>query len=337
MIMKKQNIIAAVFLVAEAVLYWLILTTGGQTLITCQYLSIILCFAFAALTCNKGTLLILAGLAFTLGADYCLVVAKPIQQLWGMVFFMGTQTMYAIYLQTNSRNRILLIVRIALVVLAEGIAWIVLGDQLDPLAAVSMYYYANLIMNLVEAFGMFRKEKLLSIGFISGSQSGDDGNISVVSGFYEIQFARDQVYCINDIVEGSREKLFTTIRFISFGDGMKQAGRGDVFQAERGGLRLFHSYGGMKCDRLAVDIADRDFIPVNTCKFADSGAAQSLRAPTSNTAQAEHGHMALRQAFHGCFAQQHLSSAELFCHKVGLPGLKRGALLKQRTLFCDLN
>lgn len=164
--MKKNLIITGIFLALEAVLYWLILTTGGQTLITCQYLSIILCFLFAALTCKKDTLLILAGLAFTLGADYCLVVAKPTQQLYGMLFFMGTQTMYAIYLQLKSRNKVLLIVRIALVVLAEGIAWIVLGDQLDLLAAVSMYYYANLIMNLVEAFTMYRTEKLLGIGFV---------------------------------------------------------------------------------------------------------------------------------------------------------------------------
>ena len=164
--MKKNNIITGVFLALETVLYYFILTTGGQTLITSQYLSIILCFLYAALVCKKDTLLILAGLAFTLGADYCLVVAKPIQQLYGMLFFMGTQTMYAIYLHLKSRNKVLLIIRIALVVLAESIALIVLGEKLDPLAAVSMYYYANLIMNLVEAFTMFRGEKLLSIGFV---------------------------------------------------------------------------------------------------------------------------------------------------------------------------
>ena len=163
---KPQYICTALFLVLEAVLYYFILTTGGQTLVTCEYLAIILCFVFALLTCRKSTLWILAGLAFTLGADYCLVVADPIQQLWGMVFFMGTQTMYAIYLQLHSRNRVLLIVRISLVVLAEAIAWIVLKDNLDPLAAVSMYYYANLIMNLIEALTMFRREKLLSIGFV---------------------------------------------------------------------------------------------------------------------------------------------------------------------------
>jgi uncharacterized membrane protein YhhN len=135
-------------------------------LVTSQYLAIILCFVYAALNYKKDSLLILAGLAFTLGADYCLVVAQPMQQLWGMVFFMGTQTMYAIYLQLKSRNKILLIIRIALVVLAEGIALIVLGEKLDPLAAVSMYYYANLIMNLVEAFTMFRAEKQMSIGLL---------------------------------------------------------------------------------------------------------------------------------------------------------------------------
>ena len=163
---KIRIVSTGVFLVLAAILYWFILTTSGQTLVTCEYLAIVLCFAYALLNCSKKTLLIVAGLAFTLGADYCLVVANPIRQLWGMVFFMGAQTMYAIFLQGRSRSKVLLIVRIALVVLAEAIAWIVLGDKLDPLAAVSMYYYANLIMNLIESLTMFRNEKLLSIGFV---------------------------------------------------------------------------------------------------------------------------------------------------------------------------
>lgn len=163
---KLHTIVTGVFLVLEAILFWFILTTGGQTLVTCEYMAIILCFVYAALTCRKHTLLILAGLAFTLGADYFLVVANPMEQLWGMVFFMGTQTMYAIYLHLQTRNKILLISRVTLIVLAEGIAWIVLGDKLDPLAAVSMYYYANLIMNLIEVFSVFRKERLLSFGFL---------------------------------------------------------------------------------------------------------------------------------------------------------------------------
>ena len=163
---KAKQVTVACFLFIQSILYYFILTTGGQTLVTCEYLAIILCFLFALLTCRKSTLWILAGLAFTLGADYCLVVASPAQQLGGMLFFMGAQTMYAIYLHLQSRNMLLLWIRIGLVMLSEGIAWIVLGDKLDPLAAVSMYYYANLIMNLIESFTMFRKEKLLSIGFI---------------------------------------------------------------------------------------------------------------------------------------------------------------------------
>lgn len=167
MLQKTPKTIAMVFfLLIEAILYYFLLTSSGNVQSTTMYLSIILCFVFAALTCKKDTLLILAGLAFTLGADYCLVVAKPIEQLNGMLFFMGTQTMYAIYLQLKSKNKLLLIIRIALVVLAEAVAWFVLGDKLDPLAAVSMYYYANLIMNMVEAFMLFSQERLLGIGFV---------------------------------------------------------------------------------------------------------------------------------------------------------------------------
>ena len=164
--MQKKNTLLTVFLlIAEAILYYFILTTGGQTLVITSYLSIIFCFLFA-LQGIRHNPLIVAGLACTVGADFCLVVCDPIQQLWGMVFFLGAQTLYAIHLHGKQKNNLLLIARIVLTVTAEIIAALVLKENLDALAMVSMAYYANLIMNMVVAFAQWHKDKLLPIGFV---------------------------------------------------------------------------------------------------------------------------------------------------------------------------
>lgn len=163
---SKRNLLTISFLAAECVLYYFILTAGGDTQKWCMYSSIVLCFLYALLHLKTASLLMLGSLACTLGADFCLVVYTPQQQLWGMVFFLGAQTLYAIHLHKASRNKPLLIARLALTVLSEIITVIVLQDKTDPLALVSIAYYANLIMNLIEAFTLFSENKLLPIGFL---------------------------------------------------------------------------------------------------------------------------------------------------------------------------
>jgi uncharacterized membrane protein YhhN len=107
-----------------------------------------------------------AGLACTVGADFCLVICDPIQQLWGMVFFLAAQTFYAVHLHRNHKNNVLLLIRILLTVAAAIIAVIVLKENTDPLALVSICYYANLIMNMVVAFTQWRTNKMLPVALV---------------------------------------------------------------------------------------------------------------------------------------------------------------------------
>ena len=153
------------FLIFEAILYYFILTVGGQTLVTTSYLSIVLCFLFA-LQGIKSSPLLTAGLACTVGADFCLVVCDPIQRLWGMVFFLGAQTFYAIHLHRKQPNKLLLWIRLALTAVAAIVAVVVLKENVDPLALVSVCYYANLILNAIVAFTQWRNSKLLPIAFV---------------------------------------------------------------------------------------------------------------------------------------------------------------------------
>ena len=160
-----KRIPVACFLIAEAILYYFILTAGGQTLVVTSYLSIVLCFLFA-LQGIESTPLLVAGLACTVGADFCLVVSDPIQRLWGMVFFLGAQTLYAIHLHLKQPNKIFLLTRIALTAAAGIVAAAVLKENVDALAVVSVCYYANLILNAVAAFTQWRRCKLLPIAFV---------------------------------------------------------------------------------------------------------------------------------------------------------------------------
>lgn len=167
MFKKYKNPIAILsFLVMEAILYYFILTAGGDLLRYTSYASIVLCFAFALLTGIRRHPLIVGGLAFTLGADFCLVLCRPMEQLWGMVFFLGAQTLYATYLHLKKKSVPLLIVRLILTALGLGIALLVLQENVDALALVSICYYANLIMNLAVALSQWKSCKLLPIGFL---------------------------------------------------------------------------------------------------------------------------------------------------------------------------
>lgn len=150
----------------EAFLYGIILTSGGDLLVYSCFSSIVICFVHALIHVKQGDKLLIAGLACTVMADLCLVVWSPVQRLWGMVFFLAAQSLYAIRLHRQIRSNALLIIRISLTVIALAVTMIVLKDATDALALVSLCYYANLIMNIVTAFTDFRSNKLLSIGFV---------------------------------------------------------------------------------------------------------------------------------------------------------------------------
>jgi hypothetical protein len=156
----------ALFLALEAVLYYLILTAGGSVLVYASFFAIVLCFLYALLPPGKPNLWMLAGLACTVGADYCLVLCQPIQRLWGMVFFLGAQSLYAAKLHLSKPSKALLVIRLGLTAVALAAVFVVLGDKADALAVVSLCYYANLIMNILVSCAQFRKYKLLPVAFV---------------------------------------------------------------------------------------------------------------------------------------------------------------------------
>ena len=190
--MKKWLI--AVFLAVEMMLYVCILTCGGDLLVATSYVSIVLCGMFALAFGKREALFLRLGLLCTIGADFCLVVCNPIQRLWGMAFFLGAQTMYALYLGGGRKHWL---VRGIVSLCALAAAALVLKDNTDALALVSVCYYGNLILNLVWAF--LNKEKWLGLAFalfllcdtVIGLQVAAEGYLPIAEGtvLYRILFS----------------------------------------------------------------------------------------------------------------------------------------------------
>lgn len=182
------------FLILEAILYYVILTSGGEMLINSCFSAIVLCFVYALAMLGKP--LLIAALACTVGADYFLVTFVPSRQLPGMVFFLVAQGLYAFFLHRQGFKGIWLTARLVLMALITAIAFIILKDNADPLAIISVLYYANIAMNLIMAFAKFKKFPLLAIGFllfilcdtVIGLQVASGGYLPIAPGSALYQF-----------------------------------------------------------------------------------------------------------------------------------------------------
>ncbi|MBQ6906110.1 MAG: hypothetical protein IJN75_03735 [Clostridia bacterium] len=131
---------------------------------------------FACLFCvlfvdkTKEYLLTQAALLLTVAADYYLVLIEPRQQVPAMIFFSGTQICYFLRVflgdENKKRRRSHLIVRTVLSAVAIAVPFIVLGENADLLSVISVFYYANLLTNIIFSFAQFKKLPLLAIGLV---------------------------------------------------------------------------------------------------------------------------------------------------------------------------
>ena len=163
---KRLTVLTLIFLLMELVLYYFILTAGGSVLIYSSFGAIVLCFLHVLFHIKSSDKLILGGLACTVAADFCLVVCSPIQRLWGMVFFLIAQTLYALRVHLTDKRKPFVWVRLLLIIGALTVTVLVLRDKTDALALVSLCYYANLIFNLLMAFIQFRRDKIFPIALL---------------------------------------------------------------------------------------------------------------------------------------------------------------------------
>lgn len=152
-----------IFVSAEAFLYVHLLCTNQSW---SMFGSIVLCFLFAFFHRSKENRFLLIGLVFTIAADACLVLCHPQQRLLGMVFFLVVQCAYAVHLQAQRRSNRFLLSRLGLTLAATIIALLILGEKADALALISLVYYANMIVSILEGFSQFSINKLFPIGLV---------------------------------------------------------------------------------------------------------------------------------------------------------------------------
>ena len=163
--------ISLIFIFSEILLGVLVQTTGGNLNTFVSFSAVVLCFLYSlfVLTKEKSSILLSIGLFCTVMADVFLVVLHAKYKTLAMVFFSITQIAYFIKIYLNQKQKIKithLIIRSIVIIIALIATVIVLKDKTDLLSLISLFYYANLVINIVFSFIVNEKNLLFSIGLI---------------------------------------------------------------------------------------------------------------------------------------------------------------------------
>ena len=169
---KNYNLSAAVFVAAEISLLVFIQLTNELLNTALSYSAVLLALAFTVFCYTGGiySRISLVAMAATACADLFLVVIEPALPVFGMLFFSLVQAAYflKIYLKTDSRRLRLvhLCVRLSLLLVAIVCVFLVLRDNCDFLAVISVLYYVNLLLNFIFSLFLERTKKniLLTVG-----------------------------------------------------------------------------------------------------------------------------------------------------------------------------
>ena len=135
-----------------------------------RYATVVLACLFCILLAEKSWeyLLLQLALITTVCADYFLVLPAAPNQLPGMIFFSLAQISYALALcvteKRPNRLRMWLWARVILSVVAVAATLAVLGKGADAVAVVSVFYYANLVLNIVVAWTQLPHRAVMALG-----------------------------------------------------------------------------------------------------------------------------------------------------------------------------
>ncbi len=178
------------FVLLESVLFILIQTVEGRANEIISFSSVAAALAFSLLYLSRNTksLSTSSGLLFTVISDLFLVIIKPQYKLVAMIFFSLAQLSYfarLLYTECDRQRRLWhLAIRISASLFAIVLTLLVLRDKADALSLVSMFYYANLIINIVYAFINRRDSLIFAIGLVFFILCDTVVGLSVMDGMY---------------------------------------------------------------------------------------------------------------------------------------------------------
>lgn len=173
---NKDNAFHTIFVAVQLVLLTLILCDLEFNEWFC-FAVVLLAFShavFSAKNKKHGLILVLA-MAFTLVSDVFLVLiyhntGSIVDQSIGMTTFSLAQLSYFVYIYLNSSDKKLklihCLVRVGACVFLIALTLIVLKDNVNYLAIITMFYFANLLLNAIFSFIIRPKNLALAIGFI---------------------------------------------------------------------------------------------------------------------------------------------------------------------------
>ena len=152
---KLLNVITALFIAVQLVLYVIIMGGYASNKSVATYLPVITAFIFSAiiLAKDKRSYFLALALLFTVISDTFLMLVKPLRQDIAMLTFSIAQLFHFARLFVDIKSKkekiIELVVRFSLCLIVEIIAVIVTKNAFDLVVAFSVFYFVNLIMNLI--------------------------------------------------------------------------------------------------------------------------------------------------------------------------------------------
>ena len=169
---KIVNLVSAIFVGLLLGFYIIILSglSSNQNVMT--FLPVITAFIFSVVMLSKTRLSLFTtiALAFTVVSDVFLMLVTPRNQAVAMATFSVAQILHflRLYFEMKSKKERLihLCCRVAISVIIEVIAVIVVKQAFDIVVALSVFYFANLTLNVIVSFRYFKKSPYLAIGFL---------------------------------------------------------------------------------------------------------------------------------------------------------------------------
>ena len=170
---KKQSLIClAVFALIEFGLLLVVLLGEGKVVEGCSYSAIVFAFVFSLVfvSFKHKAFVIQLALLFTALSDLFLVFGSIKNQAVAMSFFSITQVLYFVKLLMDMPSKKIrlanLTCRIIAIVGVLIATLVVLGNKADYVSLISMFYFANIVLNMIFAFIGFKNNPYLAIGLL---------------------------------------------------------------------------------------------------------------------------------------------------------------------------
>ena len=171
-----KNITNTIFIATELVLLCLILFANTNVDLVCFITVCLACIHGGAFVIiRKKDYACICALAFTVISDVFLVLRYTStgaysDQAIAMSTFSIAQLSYFAFMFLQTENKKLrtahVITRIALSTFAVALTLIVLKENANYMLVVTMFYFANLLLNAVFSFVEFKKFNVMAIGFV---------------------------------------------------------------------------------------------------------------------------------------------------------------------------